>query len=205
MEPFRRLEAIAAPLPVDNIDTDTIFPGRFAQKMEVDYAAAFFADWRSDPGFVLNRAEYRNARILVAGANFGCGSSREHAVWALAAYGIRAVIARSFGDIFRDNCVNNGVLAVALGAEAVAALAAAAERAGGRPFVVDLETQTIVPPGGMPVSFEIDAEDRRALLEGRDAIARTLEHADEIDRFQALDRTSRPWIYAVARAGAGRS
>jgi 3-isopropylmalate/(R)-2-methylmalate dehydratase small subunit len=167
-------------------------------------ADGLFAGWRylaiggrePDPGFVLNQSTYAGARILLAGENFGCGSSREHAVWALDEYGIRAVIAPSFAPIFQGNCVRNGLLPVRLDAGAVARLAAAvASDPQHRLVTVDLVRRRVSGPDGIEFGFDIDAESREMLLEGLDAIDLTLKHRDAIEGFLARDRIERPWIY----------
>ncbi len=206
MKKFTQLTGTAVPLMQPNIDTDAITPGRFLTMTmsagKASFGASLFADWRFDadgapkPAFVLNDPAYEGAVILVAGNNFGCGSSREHAVWALAAYGIRCVIAPSFGEIFYNNCFVNGLLPVVLGAEHVQAIAdQLSDGVGGRSITVDLDAQTIAAPDGSEVAFAIDAARREALLEGLDAIGMTLKLSDEIVAFQTADRLRRPWIY----------
>lgn len=196
-EPFVRLTAIAAPLIEDNIDTDIIIPSREMRTTgRTGLADGLFAGRRyragtrdPAPAFVLNRPEFAGARFLLAGANFGCGSSREHAVWALAEWGIRAVIAPSFAPIFAANAVRGGVVPVVLAADAVAWLAAA-----DAPLTVDLETQTVAG-GGRTRGFAIDAEARAMLLGGLDEIGLTLDDADAIAAWREADRTARPWVY----------
>lgn len=200
MEPFTRLTAVAAPLMRPNIDTDALFPAPFIQSMQIDFAAALFANWRADADFVLNRDEYAGAQVLLSGPNFGCGSSREHAVWALAARGFRAVIAPSYGDIFRDNAIRNGLLPVELPEEVIAAIAADLETANDKRLTVDLEAQTVTDGRGRSHAFTIDAAEREALLTGRDGIDMTLMQAEAIDRFQQADRTARPWAWAPMAA-----
>ena len=206
MEKFTSLTGTAVPLMQPNIDTDAITPGRFLTMTmaagKASFGAALFADWRFDadgvpkPDFVLNDPAYDGAVILVAGDNFGCGSSREHAVWALGAYGIRCVIAPSFGEIFYNNCFVNGLLPVVLDAERVQGIASQlSSGAGGRAMTVDLMALTVTPPDGFEVPFAVDAGRREALLEGLDAIGMTLKLSDEIAAFQAADRVKRPWIY----------
>jgi 3-isopropylmalate/(R)-2-methylmalate dehydratase small subunit len=187
MMPFTSLTSVVAPLLRDNVDTDTIIPSReMTSTGRTGLADGLFAPWRylegrtPDPDFVLNRMP--DARILASGENFGCGSSREHAVWALAEWGIRAVIAESFAPIFRNNCIRNGLLPVVLPKEAIAALAEAE-------VTVDLAAQTV---GGQ--RFDIDAADKMMLLEGLDAIDLTLKHAPAIAAFHARDRIARPWV-----------
>ncbi len=204
MEKFTRLTAIAAPLLRINVDTDAIIPSREMKKVsKVGLKDGMFAGWRyrdpvarsEDPDFVLNRPPYRDARILLTGLNFGCGSSREHAVWALHEWGIRCIIAPSFGAIFYGNCVRNGILPIVLDAARVEALAAQVERDPAQPLTVDLVAGTITTPDGNSVGFDVPPADREMLLEGLDAIAVTLKLSAGIDAFQAADRARRPWIY----------
>jgi 3-isopropylmalate/(R)-2-methylmalate dehydratase small subunit len=205
MEKFTRLTAIAAPLLRINIDTDAIIPSREMKKVsKVGLSDGLFAGWRynapgsreENPEFVLNRAPYRQAKILLSGANFGCGSSREHAVWALHEWGVRAIIAPSFGAIFYGNCVRNGILPVVLTQEVVERLATQVEAApGANLLTVDLEQCLVTAPDGTAHRFEIGPADRQMLLEGLDAIALTMKRDDEILAFQARDRLRRPWIY----------
>jgi len=209
-EPFRRHRGIAAPLPVDNVDTDAIFPAAWIQKMEIDYADSLFASWRfldgrsrENPDFVLNREPFRRASILVAGDNFGCGSSREHAVWALKAWGFRAVVASGFGDIFHDNCFNNGLLPVVLPAAQLARLRAAVAAAAGEETVIDLEAERLLAPDGAAYAFQTDPGRREGLLQGLDEIGRTLAEAAAIEGFQERDRARRPWIWTSVEGGCG--
>ncbi len=190
VKPFATITSIVAPLLRDNIDTDAIIPSREMRSTgRTGLADGLFAPWRytegrtPDPDFVLNRSEYADAKILAAGANFGCGSSREHAVWALAEWGIRAVIAESFAPIFRNNALRNGLLPVALDKELIASLA-------GQEARIDLGSQTV---SGHP--FEIEAEAKTMLIEGLDAIDLTLKHRAAIDAWAAGDRVRRPWVY----------
>ena len=198
-EPLSRLTGVPAPLLVDNIDTDQIIPSREMRTTgKTGLASGLFAGWRytdgrtPDPTFVLNRPEHRDAAILLGGANFGCGSSREHAVWALCEWGVRCVLAPSFAPIFAGNCVRNGVLPVAIPAEAVATIAEM-----GHEVTVDLPTQTVTLAGDTTWPFEIGGEAKAMLLEGLDPIALTLKHADAIAAWQAADRAARPWVYAA--------
>ncbi len=199
MTPFTKLTSVAAPLIRDNIDTDAIIPSREMKTTgKTGLADGLFAPWRyrtpggrdPDPDFILNQPDFAAAQILLGGQNFGCGSSREHAVWALAEYGIRAVIAPSFAPIFAGNCTRNGIVPVVLAADAIAAIGAA-----GAPVTVDLEAQRVSLPDGRHWAFEIGAEARAMLLEGLDAIDLTFKHGAEIAAFQAADRSARPWIY----------
>jgi 3-isopropylmalate/(R)-2-methylmalate dehydratase small subunit len=209
MEKVSRITGVAAPLLRDNIDTDAIMPTPWMTRADADFGQALFGFWRyhdtkaekERDDFILNRAPFRATRILVAGINFGCGSSREHAVWALMGFGIRAVIAPSFGDIFYENAAKNGLLAVTLPAETVAALGRMLEQgAGGHQMTVDLVACTVTAPDGSVYSFAIDPARRTALLEGLDEIGITLKDAGAIAAFQARDRAARPWIYDAGLA-----
>ena len=199
MTPFTSLTAVAAPLIRDNIDTDAIIPSREMKSTgKTGLADGLFAAWRyatpggrdPNPEFVLNQPAFAAAQILLGGANFGCGSSREHAVWALAEYGFRAVIAPSFAPIFAGNCIRNGIVPVALSAEAVEEIGS-----DGGLVSVDLERMRVSLADGRHWTFEIGAEARAMLLEGLDAIDLTFKHRAEIAAFQAADRKARPWIY----------
>ena len=204
MEPFTTLTGIAAPLLADDVNTDQITPVH--RDMHPDYGKLLFArkrkraDGSDDPDFVLNRPPFRQAKILVAGRNFGCGSSRESAVWAFVAVGIRCLIARSFADIYRDNCLKNGVLPVTLApgdAEAFEALVVKTD--GAAPFTVDLRLQAITGPGGASFKFDIAPEDRTILLEGLDDIGLTLKHSADIVGWEKRMRQERPWLQALSR------
>jgi 3-isopropylmalate/(R)-2-methylmalate dehydratase small subunit len=191
MEPFTRLDATAAPIGVPNIDTDQIIPARFLWRKRQDgWGHLLFHDLRFDeagapkPDFVLNRDAYRDARIVVADCNFGCGSSREHAVWALYDFGIRAVVAPSFGDIFYNNGLQNGLLPVILPAGRVAALRALLEQSPGSHVAIDLETQTATGPDGAIDTFDIDPFRKECLLAGTDDISFTLRHRERIAAFE---------------------
>jgi 3-isopropylmalate/(R)-2-methylmalate dehydratase small subunit len=201
MEPFVRLSAVAAPMELPSIDTDRIIPARFLRRpREAGYGPLLFhdvrfgADGSERPDFVLNQSAYRDARILVTAENFGCGSSREMAVWALMDYGIRAVIGPSFGDIFFENCFKNGVLAVVLPPGAAAGLRRALAERPGATLTVDLEPQTITAPDGSSLRFEVDAFRRHGLLTGQDELALTLEHLPAIEAFEARRRGEMPWL-----------
>ena len=194
MKPFRRLTGIAAPLPRTDVDTDQIIPKQFLKGVtRSGYGRHLFHDWRRAPDadFVLDRPEYRGACILLTGANFGCGSSREHAVWALRDFGIRAVVAPSFADIFRSNCLRNGVLPVALDGAVVARLTADVTDHPGRALTVDLERQVVDDGRGFRVTFEVDPFRKRCLLEGLDDIDLTLAHEDRIRTWE--DARARAW------------
>ena len=201
MEKFTHLEGRAAPLMRANIDTDAIIPSREMKRVsKTGLSDGLFANWRytdvaareENPDFVLNVPAYRNAPILIAGANFGCGSSREHAVWALREYGVRCIIAPSFGGIFQGNCVRNGVLPVVLPEHIVLALAARAEAEPGGLMKVDLTAQTVTAPGAV-VGFEMADGDREMLLEGLDPIGVTLKRQPAIDAFESAYRQTHPW------------
>jgi 3-isopropylmalate/(R)-2-methylmalate dehydratase small subunit len=200
-EPFARLTAVAAPIDLPDVDTDRIVPARFLRKpQDAGYGRFLFHDVRFEasgaerPDFVLNQAPYRAARILVAAENFGCGSSREAAVWALDGSGVRAVIAPSFGDIFSANCFKNGLLPIVLPAEAVTALRRSLHARPGATLTVDLEEQTVVAPDGTVHHFEVDAFQKRCLLTGEDEIALTLTHAAAIRAFEERRQAEAPWL-----------
>ena len=195
MTPFTRLTSLAVPLLRDNVDTDAIIPSREMKSVaKTGLADGLFAGWRytaiggrePDPAFVLNDPALAGAQILIGGRNFGCGSSREHAVWALAEYGFRVVVATSFNPIFRGNCVRNGVVPVELDGAPIIAVAG--------PITVDLPSQ-IVTGGGRTWSFAIEDEAKTMLLEGLDPIALTLRSSEDIARFIAQDRAMRDWAY----------
>lgn len=187
MRPFRTVEGLATPLDRADVDTDQIIPKQFLKRIErTGYGDFLFFDWRFEPegtpreDFVLNRPELAGAEVLVTGRNFGCGSSREHAVWALQDFGFRVVIASSFADIFRSNALNAGLLPVELPEERVGALLARAAKGDGYRVRVDLERQLVEDGEGFREAFDIDPFRKRCLLEGLDAIGLTLEHEDEI-------------------------
>ena len=191
MEPFISLRSNAVPLVQSNIDTDQIIPARFlARPRDDDHGINFFRDLRFDaagneiPEFPLNRTTWRDARIILGGRNFACGSSRENAVWALHGWGARAVIAPSFGDIFAINAVKNGVLPIILSAEAVSALMAASIATPEAEIAIDLPGQTVTAPDGTVHRFEIDPFAKRSLLEGLDELAFTMTHEDDIAAFE---------------------
>jgi 3-isopropylmalate/(R)-2-methylmalate dehydratase small subunit len=201
MEKFRNVDAVAVPMSAPNVDTDQIVPARFLRKpREAGYGGYLFHDLRfSESGpekadFVLNRPAYRGARILVAEKNFGCGSSREHAVYALWDYGFRAVIAPSFGDIFFNNCCKNGLLPVVLPAEAVAALRSELSAAPGAHVIVDLERQEVKTPSGAAHRFEVDAFRKHCLVEGVDEIGFTLSFAEDIAAFERRQAEEISWL-----------
>jgi len=201
MEPFKPLDAVAAPLGVPNIDTDQIIPARFLWRKRGDgWGHLLFHDLRVDDGgtpraeFILNRQEFRDARIVVADRNFGCGSSREHAVWALYDHGIRAVIAPSFGDIFFNNSLQNGLLPVVLPASIVGAFITALVQAPGTRIKIDLEAQCVTGPDGVLHAFEIDPFRKQCLLEGADELAFTLGLDEQIDAFEKAYEREVSWL-----------
>jgi 3-isopropylmalate/(R)-2-methylmalate dehydratase small subunit len=201
MEPFARLDATAAPMGLPNVDTDQIVPARFLWRKRNDgWGHLLFHDLRFDdagaskPGFVLNRGAYRDGRILVADRNFGCGSSREHAVWALYDYGIRAVLAPSFGDIFFNNSFQNGLLPVVLPTERIAALRAVLEQSPGSHLIVDLAAQEVTGPDGAIDRFEIDPFRKECLLAGTDNISFTLGHREAIAAFEKAYEAKIGWL-----------
>ncbi|MGH8137114.1 MAG: 3-isopropylmalate dehydratase small subunit [Steroidobacteraceae bacterium] len=205
MEPFKSVTAVALPLVRANVDTDTIIPSREIRSVtKTGLADGLFAGWRysgtdgraPEPGFVMNQPGFAGARILLGGDNFGCGSSREHAVWALKEYGFRAIIAPRFAPIFFNNCVRNGVLPVVLAGAAIAKLALAVQADPAQtPVTVDLERRTVSAPGTGSFAFELDAGIREQLLEGLDPIGLALRRKPDIEAFLARDRYERPWIY----------
>ena len=200
MDKFTKLTGVAAPLPIVNIDTDMIIPKDYLKTIKrTGLAKGLFAEMRfsedgsENPDFVLNKPAYRKAQILVAGDNFGCGSSREHAPWALLDFGIRCVISTSFADIFYNNCFKNGILPVVVGQDDLAKLMDDAERGANATLTVDLEEQEIRGPDGGVVKFSIDEFRRHCLLNGLDDIGLTLEKAGAIDSFEKKAAESRPW------------
>ena len=200
MRPFDKLEGRAAPLPITNLDTDQLIPKQFLKTVtRKGLAKGLFYDFRFDfdgnpkPDFVLNQPAYQGTHILIAGDNFGCGSSREHAPWALLDYGIRCVIAPSFGDIFYNNCFENGLLPIRLPADEVHALMEEA-RGGNHLFAVDLQAQTVTSPSGRVVHFDIHPGRKAKLLGGLDSIGETLEQGPAIDSYESARARSTPWL-----------
>jgi len=205
MRPFTTITGIAAPLPLANVDTDKIIPARFLKTIKRSgLGVHLFDTLRYDstgaerPDFVLNQAPYRQAEILLAHENFGCGSSREHAPWALLDFGIRCVIAPDFADIFYNNCFKNGILPVRLPREACDALMADARMGGNARLTIDLPNQVVVRPDGSRLSFEIDSHRKQMLLEGLDEIGQTLARAASIDSFEAARAARMPWLPGIA-------
>jgi 3-isopropylmalate/(R)-2-methylmalate dehydratase small subunit len=202
MQPFTSLTAVAAPLPMVNVDTDMIIPKQFLKTIQrTGLSKGLFYELRHDEQgnpveFVLDEPAYKNAQILVAGDNFGCGSSREHAPWALLDFGIRCVIAPSFADIFYNNCFKNGILPIRLPQEDVDKLMDDASRGANATITVDLEKQEIRGPDGGVVTFDIDPFRKHCLLNGLDDIGLTLEHAGDIDAFEARQKADQPWAWS---------
>jgi 3-isopropylmalate/(R)-2-methylmalate dehydratase small subunit len=203
MQAFTKLTGIAAPLPKANVDTDQIIPARFLKSISrLGFGKNLFANFRlkedgtENPDFVLNQEPYRKAEVLIAFENFGCGSSREHAPWALLDFGIRCVIAPDFADIFHNNCFKNGVLPVRLPREICEKLMEDAKMGGNARISVDLERQVVVRPNGEEIPFQIDPLRRHLLLNGLDDIGQTMQHAPSIDSFEARQRAAQPWLYA---------
>ncbi|HRW60823.1 MAG TPA: 3-isopropylmalate dehydratase small subunit [Defluviicoccus sp.] len=202
MQAFTKLTSIAAPLPMMNVDTDMIIPKQFLKTIKRSgLGEGLFFELRFDQAgneigdFVLNRAAYRNAAILVAGENFGCGSSREHAPWALLDFGIRCIIAPSFADIFYNNCFKNGILPVVLPKADVDALSALVSQQPEVAITVDLTAQTVDAPGLAPMRFEIDPFRKHCLLHGLDDIGLTMQKAAAIDSFEGRQRAQYPWLF----------
>jgi 3-isopropylmalate dehydratase small subunit len=204
MQPFTSHTAVAAPLIKDDVNTDQIAPILHVRGLKEDYRAMLFQrarrreDGSEDPDFVLNKPQFHNAGILVTGENFGAGSSRESAVWSMLANGIRVIVAKSFADIYRENCLQNGLLPVVLGAELGDRFIARVVAVDGQaPFTVDLLSQRISGPGGPDIAFEIPAADRTRLIEGLDDIGLTLKHDADIASWEARAKTAQPWLQSA--------
>ena len=203
MDKFTTLSGIAAPLHLVNVDTDMIIPKQYLKTIKrTGLGTGLFSELRykddgsDNPDFVLNKPSYKGASILVAGDNFGCGSSREHAPWALLDFGIRCVISTSFADIFYNNCFKNGILPIVLPKAEIDALFGLTEYTPGFKLVVDLEQQKVVRPDGHAIPFEVDAFRRECLLNGWDDIGLTLRHADKIKAFEERRRAEQPWLFS---------
>ncbi|MAM63355.1 3-isopropylmalate dehydratase small subunit [Maritimibacter sp. UBA3975] len=201
MDKFEKLTGIAAPMPLVNIDTDMIIPKGFLKTIKrTGLGVNLFDEMRYDregneiPDFVLNQPQYRETQILVAGENFGCGSSREHAPWAIADFGIKAIISTSFADIFYNNCFKNGILPIVLPQEQVDVLMKDAEKGSNARMIVDLEEQTVTTSDGESFSFEVDSFRKHCLLNGLDDIGLTMEKKPSIDAFEAKASQERPWV-----------
>jgi len=206
MQKFTQLTGVAAPLPMINIDTDKIIPKQFLKTIErKGLGKGLFDELRRRPDgteieeFVLNQPQYRNAEILIAGENFGCGSSREHAPWALLDFGIRCIIAPSFADIFYNNSFKNGILPIALPQAIVDQLMDDARKGANAKIAVDLEAQTITRPDGEVIHFDLDPFRKHCLLNGLDDIGLTMEKGDRIDSYESRQQASQPWLRAAAR------
>jgi 3-isopropylmalate/(R)-2-methylmalate dehydratase small subunit len=203
MQAFTTLTGIAAPLPQANVDTDKIIPARFLKTIaRTGLGKSLFANIRyredgsENPDFILNQEPYRRAEILIAFENFGCGSSREHAPWALLDFGIRCVIAPDFGDIFHNNSFKNGILPIKLPREICEKLMEDARLGANARLTVDLARQVVVRPNGEEIPFEVDAFRKHLLLNGLDDIGQTLQHAPAIDGYEAKQKAAQPWLYA---------
>ncbi|OED46382.1 3-isopropylmalate dehydratase small subunit [Rhodobacteraceae bacterium (ex Bugula neritina AB1)] len=201
MEKFQKLQGIAAPMPLVNIDTDMIIPKVFLKSIQrTGFGKNLFDEMRYNrdgteiEDFVLNKPQYRDAEILIAGDNFGCGSSREHAPWAIADFGIKCIVSTSFADIFFNNSFKNGILPIVLPQEQVNILMADAEKGANARMTVDLETQEITTSDGEVIPFEVDAFKKHCLLNGLDDIGLTMEKADSIKAFEAKAAQERPWV-----------
>ena len=201
MEKFTTLTSVAAPMPVINVDTDMIIPKQFLKTIRrtglgksLFYEMRYNEDGSENPDFVLNKPAYRGAQILVAGDNFGCGSSREHAPWALLDHGIRCVISTSFADIFYNNCFKNGILPIVVTPEELDKLMDDAQRGSNATLSIDLESQTIKGPDGGTITFDIDPFRKHCLMNGLDDIGLTLEQAPHIDSYEGTMQDNRPWV-----------
>jgi 3-isopropylmalate/(R)-2-methylmalate dehydratase small subunit len=211
MDKFSQLTGVAAPLPMLNVDTDKIIPKTFLKTItrtglgrHLFAELRYYADGSERPDYVLNQPAYRQAEIIVALDNFGCGSSREHAPWALLDFGIRCLIAPSFADIFHDNCFKNGILPLSLPRETCAQLMADAQRGANATLTIDLEQQTLTRPDGEVVPFEIDPFRKRCLVNGLDEIGLTIAEAKKIDGYEARRKQSQPWRAPQATPDAAR-
>jgi 3-isopropylmalate/(R)-2-methylmalate dehydratase small subunit len=212
MEKFTLLQGLVAPLDRSNVDTDAIIPKQFLKSIKRSgFGPNAFDEWRymdvgqpgedsskrpKNPNFVLNHARYQSASILLTRANFGCGSSREHAPWALLDFGFKVIIAESFADIFFNNCFKNGILPLVLPAAEIDSLFAQTETTPGYKIVVNLEAQTVTRPDGHAITFQVDAFRKECLLNGWDDIGLTLRHADKIKAFEDNRRIQQPWLFA---------
>jgi 3-isopropylmalate/(R)-2-methylmalate dehydratase small subunit len=201
MEKFNHLDGVAAPLNIVNIDTDMIIPKQFLKTIKrtglgksLFYEMRYTQDGKEVPDFVLNKKAYRNAQILVAGDNFGCGSSREHAPWALLDFGIRCVISTSFADIFYNNCFKNGILPIVVSLEDLKKLMDDADRGSNATLSIDLPSQTIKGPDGGTIRFEIDPFRKHCLLNGLDDIGLSLEKVTSIESFEKNQKAAQPWL-----------
>lgn len=201
MDKFKKITGVAAPMPIRNIDTDMIIPKQFLKTIKRDGLGKnlfdemrFLDDGSENPDFILNKPAYRNASIIVAGDNFGCGSSREHAPWALKDFGIQVIISTSFADIFYNNSFKNGMLPIKVDEQTLAKLMDDAERGANATLTIDLEAQTISGPDGGVVNFEIDPFRKHCLLEGLDDIGLTMKKSDKIALYEEKQKTTQPWL-----------
>jgi len=202
MESFTTHKGIAAPLNIKNVDTDQIIPKQFLKEISrIGFGKNLFFDWRflengeENTDFILNKANYRNASILVAGDNFGCGSSREHAPWAILDFGFKVVVSTSFADIFYNNCFKNSILPIKVSELELNSLFEEIESNPGVEFDVDLPSQTLSTPGGVKITFEIDAFKKDSMLKGLDDIGWTLQFSDKIDEFETQQQKKYPWLW----------
>jgi 3-isopropylmalate/(R)-2-methylmalate dehydratase small subunit len=200
MEKFTQLDAIVCPLDRSNVDTDAIIPKQFLKSIKRSgFGVNLFDEWRyldnGEPGFVLNKPRYRGAQVLLARENFGCGSSREHAPWALADYGFRVIIAPSFADIFFNNSFKNGILPIVVDERKVDQLFTEVEATEGYKLKVDLEAQTIITPSAEVITFEVDAFRKHCLLNGLDDIGLTLQHVEDIKAYEQKQAEITPWLF----------
>ena len=207
MEPLTKLTSVVAPLLRDNVDTDAIIPAAWLRSLATDPGTGLFARWRyladgsENPGFVLNDPRFRRASILLSGANFGCGSSRENAVWALSRFGIRCIIARSYSDIFHENCFKNGVLPIIVSPRDHAVLVQSCTHDTQHVVTVDVAAGTIRAQDASVYRFDLDERKRGLLMSGSDEITATLARADRIEAFRMRQRQAQPWLYDVAAEG----
>ncbi|ORU89843.1 MAG: 3-isopropylmalate dehydratase small subunit [Cycloclasticus sp. symbiont of Poecilosclerida sp. M] len=204
MEQYKKHESVAALMNRNNVDTDQIIPKQFLKKVErTGFGVHLFHDWRynddgvtDNPDFELNKSSFKDAKILVAGDNFGCGSSREHAPWAIADYGFNTIISTSYADIFYNNCFKNGILAIVVDESQLDALMQEINANEGVSFAVDLENQTVTTPAGNGFSFEIDPFRKENMIKGLDDIGLTLKHVDKIGEYEEQHKKRYPWLWA---------
>ena len=206
MQPYIKHTSIAALMERSNVDTDQIIPKNFMKKVErTGFGVNLFHNWRyladnitPNPDFELNKPAFQGAKILVTGENFGCGSSREHAPWAIADYGFNAIISTSFADIFHSNCFKNSILPIVVTAEQLASLMAEISANEGVEFTIDLPEQTVTTPGGIVINFDVDAFRKESLIDGLDDIAWTLKHVDKITAYEEANKKKLPWLWPNA-------
>ena len=205
MKAYKNHTSVAALMNRSNVDTDQIIPKQFLKKVErTGFGIHLFHDWRflddgsENPAFELNKPAFKGAKILVAGDNFGCGSSREHAPWAIEDFGFNTIISTSYADIFYSNCFKNGILPIRVSKEVLAALMAEIDANEGVEFTVDLPAQTVTTPGGIVINVEVDEFRKQSLLEGADDISWTLKHETKISEFEAKNKQQFPWLWTEA-------